>query len=224
MPFSAARSTPPTRSCSPPLSPERTSRYPPLTGPVVTDASHEPALAHDPHDGRAAVGLHRGFGNANALDGPARPRALAPAPSGSRKSTLRAHLREDARIVIGDRHLHLHRRALPVGGGHDLPRHAAKGRVGIGVERDARRPAAGDAPDVRLVHVHLDLERREIGHRHHGAAREPAAHRRRDDLADLRVLAQHGAGERRADDRVLVASPPRAAAPPRRSASAPRRR
>jgi hypothetical protein len=51
------------------------------------------------------------------------------------------------------------------------------------------RAAVAHARDVRLVHVDLDLERLEVGHRDDGAAREPAADGRRDDLADLGVLA-----------------------------------
>ena len=70
--------------------------------------------------------------------------------------------------------------------------------------------------DVRLVDVDLDLERREIGHRHHRAAGQAAAHRRCHDLADLGLLAEHGAGERRADHRVLQVGPGEAEAGLRR--------
>ena len=58
---------------------------------------------------------------------------------GDEEIDLGAHLGENARIVIGDRDLHLHRGALAIGGRHDLARDPAKARVGIRVERDARR-------------------------------------------------------------------------------------
>ena len=63
---------------------------------------------------------------------------------------------------------------------------------------------------------------REIGHRHHGAAGEPAAHRRRHHLADLGLLPEHGAGERARGCRCSRAWPRRSGARPRRPRPAPR--
>ena len=70
---------------------------------------------------------------------------------------------------------------------------------------------AGAPPRMRAMYASLTSTSTssvvQVGHRHDGAARQPAADRRRDDLADLGVLAQHRAGERRADDRCCRCSP-----------------
>ena len=96
---------------------------------------------------------------------------------------------------------------MPVRGGNDLAHVAAERRVRIRVEDDARPLSGGNARDVRLVHVHVDLEAREVGHRHDRAPRQPPTHRRRHHLAYLGFLAEHGAGERRADLGVVEIHP-----------------
>ena len=107
--------------------------------------------------------------------------------------------------MVQNAHLHLDRRPLAVGGGHHLANLAAERGIGIRVERDPGRLAVMHAGNVRLVHVHFDFERAQVRHRHHRAARQPAAHRGCHDLAHLGLLAQHRAAERRADQRVLEA-------------------
>ena len=194
--------------------PRPISRKPPLTGPASTSRawSRPSRTSHTtlrPPLSRTAAAGSRNRG------GPVAASRRAGRPSRGRQEVHpRAHLGQDARIVVQDAHLHLHRRALAVGGGHHLAHLAAERRVRIGVERDPRRLPMAHARDVRLVHVHLDLERGEVGHRHDRAAREPAAHRRRHHLADLGFLPEHGAGERRADVRVLERRLARSGAPP----------
>ena len=53
--------------------------------------------------------------------------------------------------------------------------------------------------DVALGDVGLDLERAHVGHRDHRALRAGGAGKRRDHVADVGVLDQHHAVERRAD-------------------------
>ena len=106
--------------------------------------------------------------------------------------------------MIGDGHLHLHGRALSVSGGHHLPHRAAKGRIRIRVEGHPCLLSFTDTRDVRLVDIHFDFQCGEVRHGHHRAARQPTTDTWRDHLAHLSILAQHGAGKWRADDRVVV--------------------
>ena len=105
--------------------------------------------------------------------------------------------------MVEDRHLHLHGRALTVGRWHHLPYTPPERRVGVGIERDPRSLSVMHPTDVRLVHVDLDLQCAQVGHGDHGATRETATDRGRDDLADFSFLAKDGATERCPDVRVL---------------------
>ena len=135
-------STPRPAACSPPDSPERISRNPPLTGPACTAARLELAVPDQPHDAlaftsrTAAAGIRNRGGPAGAAV------SRRSQPSRLEKVHPRAHLRQDPGIAVEDAHLHLDRGPLPVGGGDDLPDLAAERGVGIGVERDRGGPVS----------------------------------------------------------------------------------
>ena len=57
--------------------------------------------------------------------------------------------------------------------------------------------------DVRFGHVGFDFERRHVGHRDDRRLRSERRRKRRDHVADVRVLGEHDAVERRADQRLL---------------------
>ena len=75
--------------------------------------------------------------------------------------------------------------------------------VGVGVQHNLTQLPRGDGLEIRLRDVRLDLERAQIGDRDHGALGKRARRERRHNLADIGVLAQYGAVERRANHRVL---------------------
>src|SRR3989449_2273934 len=117
---------------------------------------------------------------------------------------LHPHVGQDARVELVEGRAHLHGGLLPVRSGNQGADLAGDLPVGIGVEDGGDGLSVTDPRDVRLVHVHLDLER---GHVHEGGdarAREAAA---RGDgghhLPALGVLGDHDAGKGRPHDAVV---------------------
>jgi hypothetical protein len=119
---------------SPPDSPWRTSTASPRAGPDVHRRSRTTPFSIT-HTASAPPADHAACGT-NTRRG-----AAATCASPRVEHHLGAHLRQDARVAVEDRDLHQHRRLLAVRGGHHLAHAARERRVGVGVERDARRLA-----------------------------------------------------------------------------------
>ena len=133
-------------------------------------------------------------------------RVRSPSGTSSRqKRHLGAHLRQDARIEFVKTDLGHHGRLGAIDGRHQTQQAAAETHVGQRIELDFARLVELDLAEVRFRHVGLDLQRRHVGHRHHRRLRTQRRRKRRDDVADVGVLGQHHAVERRADQRLLDA-------------------
>ena len=118
----------------------------------------------------------------------------------------RAHLRQQAIAGIDDLHFDFDRRLGAVGGGDDLPQHAAPLPSRKRVDGDLGRLPLAELGDAALVDVGLDLERVQVDDRTDRAGRQRPRdlphHHRGDDFADLGRLRGDRAVEGRAHDHV----------------------
>ena len=154
-------------------------------------------LANDEHDRRAAVVADRRFRNEHAA-GRGRGGRV------TEERHLHAHVGQETRVELVEGGAHLHGGLLPIGRGNDGADLGRDLPVRICVEDRGDGLPVADPRDVRLVHVHLDLERGHVDDGRDARAREPAAGRhRRHHLAALRVLRDDDAAERRAHRAVV---------------------
>ena len=207
---------------SPPARPSSTSRSSPSVRPSVSARCATLLVGDDERDVLAVARARSpsaGTSTPGAVGG-CRPAGVACLE----EAHAHAHVRHDARILHASSAMRTLTVALPrsavgmiaITSAGDLP-------VRVGVERRLDRHLRLHAADERLADVDLDFQRIHVDDGADAGAGEAAAGReRRDDLARLRGLGDHHAGERRAHHGVvdaLVGDAQLARRPPARCAA-----
>src|SRR6266511_3903117 len=128
------------------------------------------------------------------------------ARSWRKKSNLRAHLRQHALVVLLELDFHHDRCLGTIRRGHDIADVAGIPLLWIGIQSDLTVLLRCDACDVRFGNIGVDFQRRHVGDGHDCRFRACGAGQWRNDLADVGVLFQYRAVERRDDSGIVYSN------------------